>query len=111
MGNCNVSTTLVDVNLRVPQPQDETIIQTEKIDYTKKIIQSCQIPFDIYVLIEFTNMTPIFLSSNIMYKRQKYDQISKTIRKVKGIIFRDECFNVNNTINSIVSYIDESIKE
>ena len=111
MGNCTVSTTLVDVNLRVPQPQDETIIQTEKIDYTKKIIQSCQIPFDIYVLIEFTNMTPIFLSSNIMYKRQKYDQISKTIRKVKGIIFRDECFNVNNTINSIVSYIDESIKE
>ena len=110
MGNCSAGS-YVDGNFRVPQPQDEIIIQTDLSEITKAQMKTFQIPFDTYVLIEFTNMAPVFLPSTIAYKKQKYDQISKSIKKVKGVYFQDECFNVKNMINSVISYIDENIQE
>ena len=38
----------------------------------------------------------------------------KNIKKInigKNIIFEDECFNVHNLINSVISYVDENIEE
>ena len=84
MGNCSAGS-YVDGNFRVPQPQDEIIIQTDLSEITKDQMKTFQIPFDTYVLIEFTNMAPVFLPSTIAYKKQKYDQISKSIKKVKGV--------------------------
>ena len=110
MGNCNISSS-IDGNFRVPQPQDETIIQTELTEIAKDQMKTFQIPFDTYVLIEYANMAPIFINSTIVYKKQKYDQISKAIKKVKGLVYQDECFNVNNSINSVISYIDENMQE
>lgn len=110
MGNCNISSS-IDENFRVPQPQDEAIVQTELTEITKDQMKTFQIPFDTYVLIEYANMAPVFIKSTIAYKKQKYDQISKAIKKVKGLVYQDECFNVNNSINSVISYIDENIQE
>ena len=36
---------------------------------------------------------------------------SKLCKMKKNVIFEDECFNVHNLINSVISYIDENIEE
>ena len=81
MGNCNISSS-IDGNFRVPQPQDETIIQTELTEIAKDQMKTFQIPFDTYVLIEYANMAPIFINSTIVYKKQ--DPVS-TIVKIKTL--------------------------
>jgi hypothetical protein len=73
-----------------------------------------QMPFNTYILMQFINMSPVFVETTLIYKKQKFDIIVKNIKKNdigKNVIFEDECFNIHNLINSVISYVDENIEE
>jgi hypothetical protein len=73
-----------------------------------------QMPFNTYILMQFINMSPVFVETTLIYKKQKFDIIVKNIKKNdigKNVIFEDECFNVHNLINSVITYVDENIEE
>ena len=93
---------------------DEMIVQSQLNEISINQMKTYQLPFDTYILMQFTNMSPVFVETTLIYKKQKFDILVKNIKKInigKNIIFEDECFNVHNLINSVISYVDENIEE
>ena len=93
---------------------DEMIVQSQLNEISINQMKTYKLPFDKYILMQFTNMSPVFVETTLIYKKQKFDILVKNIKKInigKNIIFEDECFNVHNLINSVISYIDENIEE
>ena len=93
---------------------NEIIIQSQLNEISINQMKTYQMPFDTYILMQFTNMSPVFVETTLIYKKQKFDIIVKNIKKNdigKNVIFEDECFNVHNLINSVISYVDENIEE
>ena len=94
---------------------NEIIIQSQLNEISINQMKTYQMPFDTYILMQFTNMSPVFVETTLIYKKQKFDIIVKNIKKIndigKNVIFEDECFNIHNLINSVISYVDENIEE
>ena len=93
---------------------NEIIIQSQLNEISINQMKTYQMPFDTYILMQFTNMSPVFVETTLIYKRQKFDIIVKNIKKNdigKNVIFEDECFNVHNLINSVITYVDENFEE
>ena len=112
MGQCTLGNT--DKNEYDVPKYDEMIVQSQLNEISINQMKTYQLPFDTYILMQFTNMSPVFVETTLIYKKQKFDILVKNIKKInigKNIIFEDECFNVHNLINSVISYIDENIEE
>ena len=93
---------------------NEIIIQSQLNEISINQMKTYQMPFDTYILMQFTNMSPVFVETTLIYKKQKFDIIVKNIKKNdigKNVIFEDEFFNVHNLINSVISYVDDNIEE
>ncbi len=94
---------------------NEIIVQSQLNEISINQMKTYQMPFDTYILMQFTNMSPIFIETTLIYKKQKFDIIVKNLKKInnigKNVIFEDECFNVHNLINSVITYVDENIEE
>jgi hypothetical protein len=112
MGQCTIGNT--DKNEYDVPKYDEMIVQFQFNEISINQMKTYQLPFDTYILMQFTNMSPVFVETTLIYKKQKFDILVKNIKKInigKNIIFEDECFNVHNLINSVISYVDENIEE
>ena len=112
MGQCTLGNT--DKNEYDVPKYDEMIVQSQLNEISINQMKTYQLPFDTYILMQFTNMSPVFVETTLIYKKQKFDILVKNIKKInigKNIIFEDECFNVHNLINSVISYVDENIEE
>ena len=94
---------------------NEIIIQSQLNEISINQMKTYQMPFDTYILMQFTNMSPVFVETTLIYKKQKFDIIVKNIKKIndigKNVIFEDECFNIHNLINSVITYVDENFEE
>ena len=94
---------------------NEIIIQSQLNEISINQMKIYQMPFNTYILMQFINMSPVFVETTLIYKKQKFDIIVKNIKKIndigKNVIFEDECFNIHNLINSVISYVDENIEE
>ena len=112
MGQCTLGNT--DKNEYDVPKYDEMIVQSQFNEISINQMKTNQYPFDTSILMQFTNMSPVFVQTTLIYKKPKFDILVKNIKKInmgKNIVFEDEYFNVHNLINSVISYVDENIEE
>ena len=60
---------------------NEIIVQSQLNEISINQMKIYQMPFDTYILMQFTNMSPVFVETTLIYKRQKFDIIVKNIKK------------------------------
>ena len=60
---------------------NEIIIQSQLNEISINQMKTYQMPFDTYILMQFTNMSPVFVETTLIYKRQKFDVIVRNIKK------------------------------
>ena len=114
MGQCTLGNSDKTYEFNISK-YNEIIVQSQLNEISINQMKTYQMPFDTYILMQFTNMSPVFVETTLIYKKQKFDIIVKNIKKInnigKNVIFEDECFNVHNLINSVITYVDENIEE
>ena len=55
---------------------DEMIVQSQLNEISINQMKTYQLPFDTYILMQFTNMSPVFVETTLIYKKQKFDIFS-----------------------------------
>ena len=74
MGQCTIGNT--DKNEYDVPKYDEIIVQSQLNEISINQMKTNQLPFDTYILMQFTNMSPVFIETTLIYKKQKFDIFS-----------------------------------